>query len=161
MIFVTVGTHTQPFTRLIKKMDELAKEINELVIMQIGHSSYIPKNATYFRFTDEQTYEGLLKDARLVVGHAGLGTILRVLELRKPIIVIPRLRKFGEHMDDHQVEIATILADRGYLAVIYDVRDLEQAINKIRYPIINTCIIRRQELINVLKLYFCRIEQGN
>ncbi len=107
MIFVTVGLHNQGFDRLIKKMDEIAGTIDEDVIMQIGHTNYTPKNATYFRFKDDfSEIVNLNKNARLVVCHGGAGSIIAALEQKTPVIAVPRLKKFREHLNDHQFEIS-------------------------------------------------------
>ncbi|MCD6099208.1 MAG: beta-1,4-galactosyltransferase [Candidatus Marinimicrobia bacterium] len=128
MIFVTVGHHENGFPRLIKKMDEVAPRLNHEVIMQIGHTPYIPHNTKWFRFTSEEMIRQIYQEADVVIAHAGAGTILTVLKYQKPLILVPRLRELGEHIDDHQKELAQILQRWGVAFAVYDIERLEEAI---------------------------------
>jgi UDP-N-acetylglucosamine transferase subunit ALG13 len=132
MIFVTVGTHTQPFNRLLEKIDELIKEgkIREKVIAQIGYSTYKPKNYNYFTFTSEEKILELNKKARLIITHAGAGSIITALQFRKPVIVVPRLKKFNEHVNDHQVQIAKAFEKEKKVLACYNIENLEKVIIK-------------------------------
>ncbi len=129
MIFVTVGSHYQGFERLIRKMDDIAGRIDEKVIMQIGHTNYKPVNAKYFNFIESfEEIERLNREARIVVSHAGAGSILTALEQRTPVIVVPRLKKFNEHMDDHQLEIAEAMSEDKRVKVVDDIEYLEECL---------------------------------
>ena len=132
MIFVTVGLHYQGFERLIKKMDEIAGKIDEEVIMQIGSTKYEPKNAKFFDFVDDEKMLDFFKQARIIVSHAGAGTLLMALSFNKPIIVVPRLKRFGEVVDDQQLELAEALSKEGKVIVVYDVEELESALKKVK-----------------------------
>lgn len=126
MIFVTVGNHNQGFDRLIKKMDEIAGITDEQVIMQIGYTTYKPVNAEYFSFLE--SFEEILRlnrEARVVVSHAGAGSIVTALKEKTPVIVVPRLKRYDEHMNDHQLEIAKAMSENKNVTVIYDVEDLD------------------------------------
>lgn len=131
MIFVTVGTHTQGFERLVKAVDELAGsgKIKEKVIMQIGNTKYEPKHCEWFRFECFKKIIELNNTARLVITHAGAGCILTALRFGKPLIIMPRRKKFGEHTDDHQADIAEALDKNGTAIAIHDASCLEQAIH--------------------------------
>ena len=125
MIFGTVGFHFQGFERLVKRLDDLAPTLDERVVIQIGHTEYTPRNAEYFRFAaDDATIDRLVRDSRVVVAHAGTGTILRCLELGRPVIVMPRRAGFGEHVDDHQWEIAEALAERRLILAVKSPEEL-------------------------------------
>ena len=124
MILVTVGTHTDGFLRLVKEMDRIAFQIDEKVVMQTGVTRYTPQAARWFDFATQREMEALTCEARIIVSHAGSGSILTALAHRKPLIVMPRRHKYGEHMDDHQLEIADALADAGMLLVAYEVDEL-------------------------------------
>ena len=120
MILVTVGTHSQGFDRLIKAMDQLAAEIDERVVIQRGSSTYLPQHAEHFQWTSSQQMEQLTDNARVVVAHAAAGAIILALRLGKPLVVVPRLRYYGEHFDDHQKQLAAAIASQGRAIVIYD-----------------------------------------
>ena len=120
MILVTVGFHFQGFNRLVEAMDKVAAEIDERVIIQRGSSSYVPQHAEHFQWTSSQQMEQLTEEARIVVGHAGSGTIILTLLKGKPLIVVPRLKQYREHIDDHQLQLAKEMGSQGKAAVVYD-----------------------------------------
>lgn len=112
-------------------MDEIAGRIDEEVVMQIGHTDYEPVNAKFFDFLESfEEIERLNREARVVVSHAGAGSILTALEQRVPVIVVPRLKKFNEHMDDHQLEIAEAMSESSNVKVIYNINDLENILRR-------------------------------
>jgi beta-1,4-N-acetylglucosaminyltransferase len=128
MIFVTVGTHSQGFDRLIQKIDEIAAGLDEPVIMQTGASMYQPRHTEYFKYRPSQEIDDLVKEARVVVSHAGAASIINVLKYRKPLIIIPRQKKYNEHIDDHQMELASVMAEKRYIQAVYQVEDLPKAL---------------------------------
>ena len=161
MIFVTVGTSSWDFMRLIKEMDRIAVEIDEEVIMQISHIEYEPKNAKYFRFTSNEEIEELYKNARVVVSHAGVGCIIAALKYNKPNIVVPRREEYGEHFDDHQVQIAKKIKNNPNIYVVYDVKELKETIAHIK-PFLNEGIsTNRANLIKHLRDYLARLDKNN
>ncbi|MBI4010627.1 MAG: hypothetical protein HY361_05630 [Candidatus Aenigmarchaeota archaeon] len=132
MILVATGTHPQQFNRLIEAVDNLVEnsDIDENVVMQIGYSNYIPKNAKWFRFTGYWDMLKLIKNASLVITHAGIGSVLLSVRLNKKTIVVPRVKKFGEHTNDHQLEIVKELANQRKIIPVYDISELGLAIRK-------------------------------
>lgn len=114
MIFVTVGTHEQPFDRLIEEIDNLKKNgtIQEEVIIQTGFSSYEPKYCQWSKLIPYQQMIKNVEDARIVITHGGPASFVMPLQIGKTPIVVPRQRKYGEHINDHQVEFARNVADR-------------------------------------------------
>lgn len=128
LIFVTVGSHYQGFDRLVKKMDEIAGKIDEEVIMQIGNTKHRPVNAEYFEFAEYSKIQKLNSDARIVVSHAGVGSILTALEQKTHLIIVPRLKKYDEVVDDHQLQIAKELSENPNVTIVYDVEDLKESL---------------------------------
>ena len=118
------------FNRLIEAVDKIAERMDEEIIMQIGESTCTPKNAKYFRYTSSDEIEHLYKASRIVICHAGVGSILTALKFNKLIIIVPRRKIFGEHIDDHQIEIANKLKGTCGIKVVYDLETLEDAIEK-------------------------------
>jgi len=129
LIFVTVGG-MRAFERLIREMDRIAGELDEQVVMQIGSTDYEPGNCRYFRFMSRDDMERLYADARVVVCHAGTGSILATLEHSKPLVLVPRLKEYGEVFDDHQLEIAREMETQG-AGVVYDVGNLKSAMRNV------------------------------
>ncbi|WP_231582860.1 PssE/Cps14G family polysaccharide biosynthesis glycosyltransferase [Methanosarcina sp. MTP4] len=154
LIFVTVGSHYQGFDRLVKKMDEIAGKIDEKVIMQIGNTKYKPVNAEYFEFAEYSKIQKLNSDARIVVSHAGVGSILTALEQKTHLIIVPRLKKYDEVVDDHQLEIAKELSENPNVTVVYDVEYLEESL-KIDFSFVEESSGNR--LVHSLKNYIFSI----
>ena len=128
MILVTVGTHTQGFPRLIRQMDDIAADLAEEVVMQIGVTDYTPQHARFFRFAGQDELERLNEEADVVVTHAGVGSILTALGYGKPVIVVPRLAALGEHTDDHQLQITAALSASGQVVAVTNVSELLPAL---------------------------------
>ncbi len=152
LIFVTVGTHTEGFDRLIKEVDGLKGrgKIKEDVIMQIGNTKYEPKNCKWFRFESFKKILELNEDASVVIAHAGAGCIVTALGFAKPLVVVPRYKKFGEHVDDHQLDIAGALEKEKIAVPVYDIADLLTALKKAAKP--NTGEEKSRLILN-LKAY--------
>jgi glycosyltransferase, family 28 len=106
MIFVTVGTHEQQFNRLIKKIDQLKKDghIKDDVFIQTGFSDYIPESCDWKKFLSYEEMIQKIKDAKIVITHGGPSSFILPLQYGKTPIVVPRMKKYDEHVNDHQVE---------------------------------------------------------
>ena len=112
MIFVTIGSMF-PFDRLIRTMDEWAsKNPDEDVFAQIGGGNYQPKNMRWERMIAPDEYKTLVKSSRLIVAHAGTGSVFTAAEFEKPIILVPRRSAMKEHTTDHQLDTARWLEDK-------------------------------------------------
>lgn len=131
MIFVTVGTHEQPFNRLLQKIDELKEKgiINEEVIMQTGFSTYEPKYCTWSSLLPYSQMVQNVKEARIVITHGGPASFIMPLQIGKTPIVVPRQKQFDEHVNNHQVDFSKALAERmGTIITVVDINDLENTI---------------------------------
>ena len=112
MIFFTVGTHEDPFDRLIHAAEAVALSLNERVVVQRGYSCVpTPHCETSDLFTPDQI-EAFMREASLVVMHAGPASILLATSTGHVPVVVPRRAVFGEHVDDHQVAFANRLRER-------------------------------------------------
>lgn len=125
MIFLTVGNR-YPFDRLVRAVDALIADgvVAAPVIAQIGEGSYEPAHMEWARYFDGDTYDGHVRSARALVGHAGSGTIATALALMKPLLVMPRLVQHKEHVNDHQVDTARTFASLGSVLAAYSDDDL-------------------------------------
>lgn len=124
MIFVTVGV-SQPFPRLIKKMDEIAPRLDHQVVMQIGPTKYEPQNALYFDYLSEKDFQKYLLSADILVGHAGTGTTLNAILHRKKCILVPRRQELGEHSTNHQLHHVRGWQKRADIQVVLEMEELE------------------------------------
>lgn len=116
MIFVTIGSMF-PFDRMIREMDawvasRMAEGDAEEILAQIGEGTYVPRNMTWVRRLDRADYIAAVARARLIVAHAGIGSVVSAGEQGKPVVILPRRESFGEHTSDHQVETAGRLRGR-------------------------------------------------
>ncbi len=124
MIFVTIGTQA-PFDRFIKIIDEIAENLNEEVIAQTYRSQYQAKNIKTVDFLEPDKFNKLFKEARIIVAHAGMGTIISAMQQQKPIIVFPRIAALGEHRNEHQMATARKMKELGYVHVAFNEKELK------------------------------------
>ena len=131
MIYVSTGTHREGFDRLVRAVDNLiaSGKIRGKVVMQIGNSKYLPKHCAWFRFREStKDIDMQFSRAAIIITHAGAGSIISAMQHGKPTIVVPRLRRFGEHSDDHQLDLCQSLEKARRIVAVYDVKDLGRAI---------------------------------
>ena len=130
MIFVIVGSQKFPFDRLIREVDRLKETgvITDEVVAQIGASTYEPKALKWHRFMDKTDFDNAIASCDLLITHAGEGSIMTGLLKGKRVIAVPRYAKFGEHVSDHQLEIARALEKQHCLVNVEDIGQLENAI---------------------------------
>lgn len=134
MIFVTVGTQL-PFDRLMRMFDEIAPRLDgEQIVAQSCDGCYKPTHFTTERFIEPQRFEQLMDSARVVVAHAGIGTILSAMKRGKPLVVVARRADLGEHRNDHQVATARYLADGAQVAVADNAESLLRLIKVAPVP---------------------------
>ena len=130
MIFVTVGTHEQQFNRLVSYMDEWASSHDEEVVIQSGFSTYEPQSAKYSKLYPYKTMVELVDKARIVITHGGPSSFIMPLQIGKVPVVVPRMKEFDEHVNDHQLDFARAVAERqGNIIVIEDVTRLSETID--------------------------------
>jgi UDP-N-acetylglucosamine transferase subunit ALG13 len=116
VILVAVGASQFPFDRLLRAVEDLPR--TEPVVVQHGPSKIRPTGASCRAFVPLEALAGLVREARVVVSHAGVGSILLALANGKKPYVVPRLRAFGETVDDHQVESARQFARAGFVTLV-------------------------------------------
>jgi UDP-N-acetylglucosamine transferase subunit ALG13 len=127
VIFVTVGTHAQRFDRLLGALAPLAA-MDELVV-QHGPGAPPPGATVAVRFLSAHDVVEHVERARAVVTHAGVGSILVAWRAGHVPVVVPRQRRLGEHVDDHQAELARALERHGHVIAVWDVADLATAVD--------------------------------
>lgn len=133
MIFVTVGTHEQPFDRLVRYIDELKATgaIEEEVFIQTGYTDYEPVNCSWSKLIPYSDMEKYVREARIVITHGGPSSFIMPLQVGKTPIVVPRQEKFGEHVNDHQLLFAREVEKRQKnILVIEDIGSLAETISR-------------------------------
>lgn len=136
MIFLTVGNATQGFQRLLSAVDHLTGSgclMGELVFVQSGHNpEFRPSHCQHEPFLGMEDFAAMILGSDLIICHGGAGTLLHVLRAGKVPVVVPRRKQYGEHVDDHQIELAKALAAEGRIISAYEPRDLPAAIAEAR-----------------------------
>jgi UDP-N-acetylglucosamine transferase subunit ALG13 len=122
------GSQKNPFQRLARALSDL--NLPEKIIVQSGHTKITSPNLDIRPFVGPDEYSQLNQQAKIIITHAGVGSIMQALSFGKPVIVVPRLKKFGEHLNDHQTQIADQFAKAGYIIKLGDMDSLGQAIQK-------------------------------
>ncbi len=122
MIFVTVGTHEQPFDRLVRNVDGLVENgvIKETVIMQTGYCTYAPKCCKASKWFTYAEMVQHVADAHIVITHGGPSSFIMPLQMGKIPIVVPRNKAFGEHINDHQIEFCHEVEKRYHNLLVVD-----------------------------------------
>jgi UDP-N-acetylglucosamine transferase subunit ALG13 len=128
VIFVTIGSMF-PFDRLIRRMDEVAQALpQESFFAQIGEGEFQPAHMEYVRMLDRRAFLEKLKAAKLLVAHAGMGSVISALEVGTPMLLLPRQAKWGEVNTDHQVATARWLQGRQDIRICFEDVGLPEAV---------------------------------
>ena len=134
MIFVTVGSRNYPFDRLFRKLDELYEEgvLTDSMFAQVGTSTYQPKHYAYKDFISQEEFLEKINEADVVVSHGASGSIMKALKAGKKVIAVTRLEKYGEHINDHQIQNNEAFASNGYVLMAdLELNDLGDCFKKI------------------------------
>lgn len=134
MIFVTVGSRNYPFDRLFKKIDDLYEEgvLSDSLFAQTGTSTYQPKHYEYKDFISPEEFMEKINKADIVVSHGASGSIMKALNAGKKVITVTRLEKYGEHINDHQIQNNEAFASNGYVLMAdLELEDLGECFKKI------------------------------
>lgn len=129
MIFVTLGSQKFQFDRLLQAVDEL--QTDEEIFAQIGYSEYKPKHFKYKRFLDRDEFDKIMDSSNIVITHGGTGAIIGAVKKGKKVIAVPRLKKYGEHVDDHQIQLVNQFSE---LNLIYPCIDchIQKALDTVK-----------------------------
>lgn len=151
-IFVTTGTYELAFDRILMELDRLKKKkrLVQEVIAQSGKSTYRPRYFETFEFAPQAEIHRLIELSDIVICHGGSGSIMDSLLRGKKVIAVPRLREFGEFFDNHQLQVVRELEKRNLIIAVYDILDLENAIERVEsfHPRIEDIPNRVEELLN-------------
>ena len=122
MIFITTGSRSFQFNRLLKAVDEAVAEgiIVDSVFAQIGASDYQIKNYEFIKFLNHDEFNKHINDCDIVLTHGGTGVIVNAVKLGKRVVAVPRLAEYGEVVDDHQIQLIKAFDKRGMVTPCYD-----------------------------------------
>lgn len=134
MIFVTVGSQKFQFNRLLEKVDQMAGAgaVGEEIIMQTGAGDYIPRNCRYQAFYDREVFTDMVEKCSVLITHGGTGTIVDAVKRGKKTIAVPRLVCYGEHVDDHQLQLLERFQEMNLIYACMELEHLPQMLREIR-----------------------------
>lgn len=150
MIFVTIGTQF-PFDRLIEMLDRIAPELDEEIYAQVLKGKYKPKHIKTLDFIEPDEFEEVFVQARLVVAHAGMGTILSALRNSKSLVIFPRIASLGEHRNDHQNATAQMIKENKYAYVATNEKELRELLHMDLRPLKKIGEFASESLVKSLK----------
>ncbi len=129
-----LGTQNNSFHRLLEEIDKLIDtgKIQEEVIVQAGYTKYESKNMKIIDFLPSEELEKLEQQANCIITHGGVGSIIGSIEKGKKVIAVPRLKQYGEHVNDHQLDIVESFDKLGYIIGTADVSQLGEALQRIK-----------------------------
>ena len=130
MIFVTLGSQKFQFDRLLQAVDEL--KTDEEIFAQIGYSNYEPQNYEYKKFLDRDEFENVMDKADIVITHGGTGAIIGAVKKGKKVIAVPRLKKYGVHVDDHQLQLVGQFKELNLIYACDEGMELEKALKIVK-----------------------------
>lgn len=134
LILVTLGTNDKSFERLLIELERLIdlKVINEKVVVQAGYTKYQTKKMEMFDLIPMEKFDEFIQTCDLLITHGGVGSIISGLKSGKKVIAVPRLEKYGEHVNDHQLQIIENFDSAGYIIGIKEMDELQDALMKVR-----------------------------
>lgn len=148
-----LGTHELPFPRLLKAVDDLIDNgnINDNVVVQSGHTPYQSDHMAIKKFVSYEEMDRLYDEADLIITHGGTGSIISGIKKGKPVIAAARLHKYGEHNDDHQIELVKEFVKLGYILEWEDGAALSQVIEKAKSFQPRPFVSSRTKILNLIR----------
>ena len=155
MIFVILGTQKFQMDRLLKLVDELVatEKISDCVFAQTGLTDYHPVNYPFERFLDREDFDRLISEADTIITHGGVSSVITAMKLGKPVIICPRLAKYGENGDNHQQEIARAFARKGFVLCYEEGNDLGSLIETCRSTKFTKYVSQTNNIVRIIKQF--------
>ena len=155
MIFVTLGSQKFQFNRLLIELDKLVEEekICNDIFAQIGYSDYKPKNYEFKEFLDREQFAEFMDKCDTVITHGGTGAIVGAVKRDKKVIAVPRLAKFGEHVDDHQLQIIDQFTNMNFIVGVKDTNEIYEALELLKTIEFKKYISNTENIINEIEKY--------
>lgn len=151
MIFVTLGTQDKPFKRLLDYIEN--SKIDDEFIVQAGFTEYASNKFKIYKYLDKDEFDDYLKKADLIICHGGVGTIVNCLIDEKKVLAVPRLSRYGEHQNDHQLQIVNVYKQKGYLTIMNDGDNFDEKVKEALAFKPNKFVSNNELFVNNLKKY--------
>ena len=159
MILVLLGTQHNEFRRLLQEIEDLIEvgTIKERVVVQAGYTKYKTIRMKIFDMISGEVLDNLIDEADIIITHGGVGSIIKALKKNKKVIAVPRLHKFGEHVNDHQRQIVEVFSTKKYLLGVQNVEDIGEALKQVNQFIPNKYESNNQKMINIIDDFINKI----
>ena len=159
MIFVTLGSQKFQFNRLLIELDKLVEEkkISNDIFAQIGYSDYKPKNYEFKEFLDREQFSEFMDKCDTVITHGGTGAIVGAIKRDKKVIAVPRLAKFGEHVDDHQLQIIDQFTNMNFIVGVKETNEIYEALEQLKTIEFKKYISNTENIIKSIENYLSMV----
>ncbi len=159
MIFITLGSQKFQFNRLLKAVDELVENgvIDEEIFAQTGYSDYEPKNYKFKQFLDRDEFAEITEKSDIVITHGGTGAIIGAVKKEKKVIAVPRLKIYGEHVDNHQLQIVEQFDKLGLILKCDDCAKMGDLLKTIKETQFKKYTSNTQRIINSIEDFISQI----
>lgn len=159
MILVLLGTQNNSFHRLLEEIQKYVNNgtIKEHVLVQAGCTKFKSENMELFDFISQEELDKEIDEASLIITHGGVGTIVNCVKKGKKVIAVPRLKKFDEHVNDHQLQIIESFSKQGFILGINDVSELEDALKKVHNFKPNVLISNTENIMRIIGEYIEKV----
>lgn len=162
MIFITLGSQKFQFNRLLQSVDDLIGKglLTDEVFAQSGYSDYHPRFYKFKQFLDRDEFAGMMEKADIVITHGGTGTIIGAVKKRKKVIAVPRLAKYGEHVDDHQLQIIKQFKEQNLICGLEDCDQLEAGLRFVKEHKFNIYESNTKKIMDSIEIFIKAIENA-
>ena len=161
MIFITLGSQEFQFNRLLAAVDEqvAAGKIKDEIFAQTGVSDYKPQHFPYKDFLDRDEFSEWQGKAEIEITHGGTGSIVGAVKKGKKVIAVPRLAKYGEHVDDHQLELISQFKEMNLIYECQDCDELWKAIAIVKETEYSSYQSNTGKIIESIEAFITRVEK--
>ncbi len=150
MVFVSVGTQKQQFKRIFDMVENSKVLLDDDIVAQTGNTKFCSNRIKMIESIDTNKFNEYIQKADFVICHGGVGTIFNALENNKKILVVPRLEKYKEHVNDHQLEVASELEKEGYLIMYKDGENFDKYVKQLK-EFKPKRYIQEEKFLNILR----------
>lgn len=160
-IFITLGSQKFQFNRLLIAVDKLCERgiiCGDDVFAQTGYSDYVPRNFSYSNFLDREEFSVEMSKADIVITHGGTGAIIGAVKKDKKVIAVPRRAKYGEHVDDHQLQLVGQFKELDLICECDDVDKIGDALEIVKSSTYKNYISNTKTIINNIEKFIAEID---
>lgn len=155
MILVLLGTQNNSFHRLLEEVQKCIDKgtIKDKVVVQAGSTKFESDDMEIFNLIEQNKFNELIEQANIIITHGGVGSIVTAVKLGKKVIAVPRLRKYGEHVNDHQIQIVETFSKQGFIKGIKDISELKETLKNIDTFTPNKLESNTENIVNIIRQF--------